>query len=163
MQVGDQCHFRHTEAGGQSSKKSKKSGGKGSVASLIEAIQLGCVSQDSPQRKSILREDEKMSRMRHANSREKKGPLRGILQTCERQERIPSKLEERTHNETLRQERCARGTAWNLAKDVQQPHQGVNRYVLLSFRSLGDAGTLFDKSRGATIRGRLWSFFAYNR
>ena len=37
-------------------KKSKKSGGKGSVALLKETIQLGCESQDYPWRKSILRE-----------------------------------------------------------------------------------------------------------
>ena len=36
-------------------KKSKKSSGKGTVASLKESIQLGCVSQDTePPKKSIL-------------------------------------------------------------------------------------------------------------
>ena len=51
---GEKCDFLQTEAGG--STKVKKSGGKGSVAWLKETIQLGCVSQDSPQRKSMLRE-----------------------------------------------------------------------------------------------------------
>ena len=42
------------------------------------------------------------------------------MQKCEPQERVPwaPKFEERTQNETVRQERCARGAAWNLAKDV---------------------------------------------
>ena len=53
--LGDKCLFRHTEVDGQPSTKSKKSGGKGSVALLKESVQLGCVSQatHSPQ-KSIL-------------------------------------------------------------------------------------------------------------
>ena len=37
-------------------KRSKKCGAKGSVALLTESTQLGCVSQDSYPRKSILRE-----------------------------------------------------------------------------------------------------------
>ena len=42
------------------------------------------------------------------------------MQKCEPQERIPwaPKFEERAQNETLRQERCALGAAWNLAKDA---------------------------------------------
>ena len=51
---GDKCRFRHVEADGQPSKKSKNSGVNGSVA-FKESIQLGCVSQDSYPRKSILR------------------------------------------------------------------------------------------------------------
>ena len=42
---GDYRQFRHTEAGGQPRQKSKKSGGKGSVAVFKETIQLGCVSK----------------------------------------------------------------------------------------------------------------------
>ena len=44
----------------KSNKKSKKGGAKGSVASLMESTQLGCVSQDSHKRKSILREEGKL-------------------------------------------------------------------------------------------------------
>ena len=52
----DKCHFRHVEAEGKPGKKSKKDGAKGSVALLNEFTRLGCVSQDSYPRKSILRE-----------------------------------------------------------------------------------------------------------
>ena len=52
----DRCHFRHTEADGQPSEKVKAKWRKRSVALLKENIQLGCVSQDSNQKKSILRE-----------------------------------------------------------------------------------------------------------
>ena len=37
-------------------KVSKKGGAKGSAAKVMESFQLGCVSQDSYPRKSILRE-----------------------------------------------------------------------------------------------------------
>ena len=49
------CYFRHVEAEEKPSKKLKKGGAKGSVALLKESVQLGCVSQDSHPRKSILR------------------------------------------------------------------------------------------------------------
>ena len=42
------------------SKKSKKGGAKGSVALLKESVSLGCVSQDSQRRKSILRKAGKL-------------------------------------------------------------------------------------------------------
>ena len=44
----------------QPGKKSKTSGVKGSVALSKESIRLGCVSQDCPPRKSILRETGKL-------------------------------------------------------------------------------------------------------
>ena len=40
----DVCHFRFIEAEGQTNKKSKKGGAKGSVAILKESTQWGCVS-----------------------------------------------------------------------------------------------------------------------
>ena len=51
------CNFRHCEAEEKPSKKSKKGGAKGSVALLMESLQLGCVSQDFHPRKSVLREE----------------------------------------------------------------------------------------------------------
>ena len=53
---GDQCHFRHVEAEGKLSKRSKKGGAKGSVALVKKSTQLGCVSQDSHPRKPFERE-----------------------------------------------------------------------------------------------------------
>ena len=87
----------------------------------------------------------------------------GIIQKCEPQERNPwaPKLEERTQDETLKPERCARRDAWELAKDVQKLKKGVKRHILLSCRSLGNASTLFDEARREALRDRLWSFCAY--
>ena len=140
---GDKCNFLHPEAVGQPSKMSEKGGAKGSVALLKETIHLG-VSHDSPQRKSILRENEKLGSnhtvkfskvtVRRVKLREKMGPSQGIIQKCEPQERNPwaPKFEERTQDETLEHERWARRDAWEVAEDVY----GVKRYVLVPCRSL---------------------------
>ena len=96
---GDKCHFRHVEAEGKPHRRSKKGGAKGSVATLKESLQLGCVSQDSYPRKSILREPGR-SGSKHADMfskrtwhqikiRERKGASRGIIQKCARHERSP--------------------------------------------------------------------------
>ena len=47
---GEKCRFRHAEVDWQPSKKSEKSGVKGSVALLKESIQLGCVSRFSSEK-----------------------------------------------------------------------------------------------------------------
>ena len=49
---GDKCMFRHAEADSQPSKKSKKSGVKGSVACLKKSKHVGCVFQDTVTPKS---------------------------------------------------------------------------------------------------------------
>ena len=111
-------------------KKSQKGGAKGSVAMLNESTQFGCVSQDSYPRKSILREPGMLG-AKHAiefsksswhqiKNRERKGPSRGIILKCAPHERIlcAQKFEDRSHEETLTQERCARKAAWDLAKNI---------------------------------------------
>ena len=96
---GDKCHFRHVEAEGKPHRRSRKGGAKGSVAILKESFQLGCVSQDSYPRKSILREPGRLE-SKHAvkfskrtwhqiKIRERKGASRGIIQKCARHERSP--------------------------------------------------------------------------
>ena len=112
------------------SKKSKKGGAKGSDAILKESTQLGCASRDSYPRKSILREPGRLG-SKHAvkfstgtwhqiKIRERNGPSRGIIQKCAPHESSPCapKFEERSHEETLIQEGCARRAAWNLAKNI---------------------------------------------
>ena len=53
--------------------------------------------------------------------RERKGPSRGVIQTGEPHERNPCapKFEERTPEETSRQEEYARKAAWNLARKIK--------------------------------------------
>ena len=124
------CFFRHVEAKEKPSKKSKKGGAKGSVALLKESRRLNCVSQDPHPRKSTLREEGKLGSNRtvkfskgtwhQIKIRERNGPSRGIIQKCAPHERSPCapKFEERSHEETLHQERSARGVAWNMAKNI---------------------------------------------
>ena len=125
---GDKCHFRRVEAEGKPSKKSKKGEGKGSVAILKGSIQLGCVSQDSHPSKSILRELGKLA-SKHAVKfskgtwhQKKIGKERVHCEGLFRSVRLMSvvlarqKFEERSHEETLHQEGCARIAAWDLAK-----------------------------------------------
>ena len=54
--------------------------------------------------------------------RERKGPSRGIIQKCAPHERslCEPKFEERSHEETLHQERCARKAAWDLAENFYE-------------------------------------------
>ena len=116
---GDKCRFRQVEAEGKPSKRSKKGGAKGSGALLKESIQLGCASQDSYPRKSIVREPGKLE-SKHAvkifqRHLAQKGPLRGIIQECAPHARSPcgSKFGEISHEETLHQEGCARNARWD--------------------------------------------------
>ena len=82
---------------------------------LKESFQLGYVTQDSYQRKSILREPG-MFLQRHLAPNQNSGKK----QKCAPHKRSPcaQKFEERSHEETLIQERCARKAAWDLAKNI---------------------------------------------
>ena len=141
---GDRCPFRHTEAGGQPGKKSKKSGGEGSVASLKEKIQFCCVSQYIAfRRKSVPQEIGNLgsnhavkfskTTMRRVKIREQKG----IMQKCEPQEQ--HKTNSRNRSDVPAEEH---GTWQGMSTNSKK---GRKRYVLLSCRSLGNAGILFEK------------------
>ena len=127
---GDKMPFSTCWCRRKPNKKSKKGGARGSVAILKESTQLGCVSQDSYPRKSVLREPGKLgfehavkfskSTWHQIKIRERKGPSRGIIQKCAPHERSPCspKFEDRSHEETLHQERRARKASWDLAKNI---------------------------------------------
>ena len=55
-----------------------------------------------------------------ASIREKKGPSLGNIQVKPQHQRSPyaMKFEDRSHEVTERQQRCARSKAWNLAKNI---------------------------------------------
>ena len=99
--------------------------------------QLGCVSQDSdalvsqrgkqsqgnPMQKvlgSIRKVRFTQSTPRQASIRENQGPSLGKIQVKLPHQRSPYavKFEDRSHEETERQQRCARSKAWNLAKNI---------------------------------------------
>ena len=76
------------------------------------------------------------------------------MQKCEPQEQIPwaPKFEERTQDETLEQERCARREAWDLANNVKRLKKEEKGHVLLTCRSLGNAGTPLRKKKKPEVR-----------
>ena len=112
----------------------KKERDEGAVAMLKNSRQLGCVIQDvePPKFSSILRKGTtvlrparavqfSMNTLRHINkTREGKGPSLGVIQLTCPHERSPyaPKLEDRSQEETERQDRCARGDAWRMAKSI---------------------------------------------
>ena len=139
---GNKCFFRHVEAEQKPSKESKKGGAKGSLASLKESTQLGCVSRDSYPRKFFQREKENLgsnhavkisrSTWHQIQIRERKG--RGMIQKCVPHERslCAPKVEERSDEETSNQEGCARRAAWDVAKIFSSSSMRTKlRFILL--------------------------------
>ena len=113
---GGKCFFRHVEAEEKTSRKSKKDGAKGSVALLKESARLGCVSQDSYPRNSILRERGKLGPTPRAPGTTKKfGKERVHREELFKSVNLMSAI--RVQDTTL-QERCARRVAWDLAQSV---------------------------------------------
>ena len=121
---------------GYYSRRRRESDDKNSVASVKSVSQFGCVSQDSyalvsQGRKSRRNPMQKVlepiqrvrfteSTLRHASIREKKGRSHAKIQVKNPHQRSPHnvKFEDRSHEETERQQRCARSKAWNLAKNI---------------------------------------------
>ena len=131
----DKCRLRHNEAEDKPSKKSKKSGAKGSASSLKESIQLGCVSEDSYPRKSILREIGKLG-SKHAVNFSK---LPGTKLKIRERERVHREelsksvcLMSVVLEETLHQEGCARRAPRDLAKKFKSSRIRTRlRFILL--------------------------------
>ena len=140
------CLFRHHKVDEQTNKKPKKghhsnkgreSDDKNAVAIVRIVPQLGCASQDS---EALVSQSGKQSRgnpmqevlgsirkvrftqstLRHASIREKKGPSVGRINVKNPHQRSPyaMKFEDRSHEETERQQRYAQSKAWNLAKNI---------------------------------------------
>ena len=74
--------------------------------------------------------------LRQAKTRENKGPSVGTIQVKAPHQRIPYavKFEDRSHEETARQERCARGKAGNLAKNNSQAQRKGQSYILFAYQ-----------------------------
>ena len=130
---GAECLFPHWKVEEQPNKKPKKGGDKSAVAIVKSARQLGCVSQDAepPGPAAISRKGTKVlepirrvrltrAALRQANIQENKGPSLKKIQVKIPHQRSPyaMKFEDRPPGETERQERCARGDAWRLAKHM---------------------------------------------
>ena len=123
---GEKCSYAHRQVDEQPSKESKTNGDKSAVAVLKNTRQLGCVCQDMepPKSTTILRKSSNMLKpircvqftkavLRHANIRDQK-PSLGVICPDDPHQRNPNapKFEDRSQEETERQERDAREAAW---------------------------------------------------
>ena len=122
----NKCVLMHRQVEDQPSKKPKKDNDKSAVAMLKDARHLGYVFQDTepPESSSIFAEEPRMhfskTTLRQANIRESKGPSLGVIQIKNPHQGSPyaPKFEDRSQEEAERQERCARGDAWRMAKSI---------------------------------------------
>ena len=104
--------------------------------------QLGCVSQDMepPKSSSILRKSSSIRKpiqrvkftkavVRHADIRDQ-NPSLGMICRGDPHQRNPNapKFEDRSQEETEWQERCARESAWKLAKNIQKLKEKIKRH-----------------------------------
>ena len=131
---GNKWSFLHRKVEEQPDIKPKEGGDKNAVATLKNARQLGCVSRERAaeifidftegHRKSWDQFDESTIHKSYAASRRhllpKKGPSLGKIQVKIQISASPyaMKFEDRSQEEIERQERCARGGAWRLAKNI---------------------------------------------
>ena len=71
-----------------------------------------------------------------AASKENKGPSLNKIQVKIPHQRSPYavKLEDRSQEETERQERCARGDAWKIAKNICKLEEKGKSYILFAYR-----------------------------
>ena len=165
---GAECPFPYWKVEEQPNKKPKKDESKSAVASVKSVRQLSCVSQDTepPDSATISRKGKRVleptrqvrftrAALRQANIREKKGPSFGKIQVKIPHQRSPNalKFEDRSPMETVRQERCARGDAWELAKS----------YILFAFWGVGCTGRIHNKTRWKRVCGGLWSKHAHGQ
>ena len=145
---GNYCAFRHTEAGRQPNKKSKKSSGKGSVTLLKESTQLGCVSQGYSPKKSISAESWEIETESHRQI------LQGhVAPQPSHKGRIPPHAKNDVFVCRWRGSRKGRAPGW-VSLDHASDRQKKKR-------SMGHASTLFEKARGTRIRGKFRSIDAH--
>ena len=149
------------------SQKRRESDDKNAVVIAKTVSQMGCVSQDSellldaqrgkqargnPMQKvlgPIRRIRFTQSTLRQATIREKKGPSFGKIQVKNPHHRIPyaMKFEDRSHEETERQQRCARGKAWTLPKTFSSSNKKKTRLHYSRVRKNGSSRLRKQKSR----------------
>ena len=120
---GAQCSFPHWKVEEQPNKKPKKGDDKSAVAIVKSVRQLSCVSQDT------------RAPLRQANIRENQGPTLNKIQVKIPHQQSPHamKCEDRSPGETARQERCARGDAWELTRNIDKLKKEDKSHILFAF------------------------------
>ena len=139
--------------------------------------QLGCVSQDTepPESVTIPREATKVlgpirrvrftrAALRQANIRESKGTSLNNIQVKSSHQRSPYavKFENRSPEETERQQRCSRGDAWKLAKNIFKLKE-MEKLHTIRLRMCGSVRRIHNEAGGKKVFGGLWSKHAYGQ
>ena len=127
---GAECSFPHWKVEKQPNKRPKKDEGKSAVAVVKSVRRLSCVSQDTepPDSTTVSRKGKESvgtnstSTIHKGRIGEKKGPSLGKIQVKLLHQCSPYalKIEDRSPGESARQERCARGDAWELARKISK-------------------------------------------
>ena len=118
------------------SHKGRESDDKNAVATCEKTVpQLGCVSQDS---EPLEEYDSPSLRYVKQVFGKTKGPSLGKIPVkISRQRSLHAKkFEDRSQEETERQERCARGKAWNIANIFFSSRKGQS-YILFAYQLSG--------------------------
>ena len=104
------------------------------------------------------------STLRQASIREKKGPSLGKIQVKLLHQRSPYavKFEDRSQEETGRQQRCARSKAWNCQKHFQAQRE-IQRYIHLARGRMGTPGCVNKRAGGKRVCGRFRSEDAHDQ
>ena len=141
------AYFRTGRFKNNQTKSRRRVVTRSAVAIVRSVRQLGCVAQDAEPSDSVTisRKGTKVlgeirrvrftrAVLRQANIRESKGPPLNKIQVKSAHQRSPyaAKFDDRSQEETERQERCARGDARKLAESVFV-HNGKS-YILFAFR-----------------------------
>ena len=105
------------------------------------------------------------STLRQAGIRENKGTSLGKTQVKNLHQRSPHamKFEDRSHEETERQLRCARSKAWNIAKNIYKLKRERPGYILLARGRLGTPGCVNKRAGGKRVSGRFRSEYGYGQ
>ena len=103
------------------------------------------------------------STLRQASIQEKKGPSLGKMQvqkSTSAKSPYAVKFEDRSHEETERQQRCVRSEAWNLAKNRYKLKEKDKATFYSSAEESGTPSCGNKRAGGKIVRGRLRSLYA---
>ena len=102
---------------------------------------------------------------RQANMQEMKGPSHGKLQVKHphQRSRCAVKFEDRSQEETERQQRCARSKAWKLAKNIYKLREKDKATFYSALERMGTPGCVNKRAGRKRVCGRFRSKYAYGQ
>ena len=187
--AGDKCLFPHYKVDEQPNKKAEKEQHpkmkrkrRQECCAFVKSVSLlGCVSQHSDAlvsqgRKSRRNPMQKVlepiqrvrftkSTLRHASIQEKNWPSLGKIHVKVPHQRSPNamKFEDRSHEETERQQRCVQSKAWDLAKKYLQAQRERKGYIPLARGGMVTPSCVNKRAGGKRVCSWFRSDYAYGQ